>query len=61
MMDIRDYKYDSHRQAGWPILQLEYISFSLNPIYPSLICSNGKCYIPGADNVDKHIILIKRV
>lgn len=59
-MDLRDYKYDGHRPVGWPILQLEYVGIFLNPIYPSLICSNGECYIPRADNLDEHIILIKR-
>ncbi len=59
-MEIRNFGGKEYKENGWPVIALDYIGIFLNPVDPSIICSNGRCYVPRAESVDEHLLLIKR-
>lgn len=45
---------------GWGVIDIGLEESFINTLYRSIICENGRCWIPPPTYFDEHILTIKR-
>jgi hypothetical protein len=45
----------------WSIVDIGREGSFIHTIYRSIICENGKCWVPPPTDLDEHILIIKRL